>query len=158
IGKLAIQVSDFVLATLPIGNVVLRFQDSDWSSMFVSLKGPATGDENGGSVRFRLCKFPFPTSGVQQFPLDLFGGHRKNGMQQILCASSDRLFRRPAIQLFRTVVPIRDHTTHIANKNRIVRQIEQVCLLGSDSDFFLKFIAGLQQITLYAPADSAEPS
>jgi hypothetical protein len=63
----------------------------------------------------------------------------------------------PSVQLLRPSIPIRNEVIHIADKNGVMREIEQAGLLGAFHHFPLQFVAGLQELLLDAAPDRAEP-
>jgi hypothetical protein len=55
------------------------------------------------------------------------------------------------------VVPVSNNVIHVTDKNRVMGEVEQVRLLGSDRHFALECVSGLQKRPFDAAANTAEP-
>jgi len=124
--------------------------------LLIAAQGPSARHDHFSSVGFRVLEFTFPTPSPQKFCPDVIARRRKNGPQKVMRALSNRLLRRPPIQLLRSPIPIGDDVIHISDEDRVVCQIEQASLLGSRSDFEFQFVASLKKLCLHAAPNGAE--
>jgi hypothetical protein len=72
----------------------------------------------------------FPAVVAQERCGDLLKRRGKDCLQQLMRDPTDRLFAFPTIEVLGAAVPVRDHVVHVADENRIVREIEELGLLA----------------------------
>jgi hypothetical protein len=71
-------------------------------------------------------QFPFPKPCSGQLAHDVGQRQRENRAQERVCDLSERFVPRPAVLVLGATVPERDRVVHIADEDRVVRQVEQV--------------------------------
>src|SRR6185369_13294421 len=54
---------------------------------------------------------------------------RELRLKQHVCMTADSLVAEPAVELFRTAIPVRDGIVHVPHEDGVVRELEQICLL-----------------------------
>jgi hypothetical protein len=143
---------------LALGDVVVAFQDGHWPPLFVTLEAPTAGHHHFRSIRFGIFKVSFPTPAPLDFRNDIVERYRKNGTQELVRVFSNRLFRCKPVQFLGSAIPVRYDLIHIANEDRITREIEKPGLLGPYRHFPLKLIARLKKVALHAASNVAKPS
>jgi len=143
-----------LLPVVAIADVIVSFQDRNWVPRSsrrkdIGLLPPP------GSVGLRLAQLAFqrPVRSNAARTSSMVWGSRSATVGD--CAS-ECLLLRPAVQFLSPSIPVRDGVIDIADENSVMREIEQVGLLGSFRHFPLQFVAGLQKLSLDAAADGAD--
>src|SRR5580693_1173638 len=155
--KCFVEVANFPLSSLPLGNVIVRLQDRNGPPLLVSPQRPSAGYCHLGSVGPGLLEFAVPTPGAQQLRVNLLDRRRKYGAQKLVSALADRVLRRPSVQLLSSPIPVSDDVAHITDENGVVREIQQTSLLSSFRYFDLEVVASLAKLSLHAATNGAEP-
>jgi hypothetical protein len=101
-------------------------------------------------------ELPFPPVCEQQLAIDRREGLGKPRLQQVVRDIADRLIAPPSVLFFGRAIPVGDDIVHVTDKNRVVRLIEEACLLSSSFHFNLKSIAGLPKALLDSASDGYE--
>ncbi len=111
-----------------VRDVGVRFEHADSFAEMVALQGPAGIDRECGARPRPLLHPAFPSPGIEQAGLDGFPPVGIAGSQKPVGDLPERLIGRPAVGLFRGLVPEIDHAGAIADEDHVMRQVEQARL------------------------------
>src|ERR1700730_8964864 len=112
-------------ALLLLGDVIVRFENALLMPAAVPIKRPAAGNYDPAAVLVSVNEFAGPAFIL----LKLFGNALqrlgKFGAQQLMTHATHCFLAAVAIQFGRAFVPIRDPVSRVANKDRVIAQVEQ---------------------------------
>ena len=103
-----------------------------------------------------MCELSLPAARAEQLLIDFFKRCGKNRLHELVGDLADGLLPVPSVSFLGAAIPVRDDIAHITDENRVVREIEQVGLLGSLRRD-IEFVEGPAQLLLDASSPGAEP-
>jgi hypothetical protein len=139
---------NFFLPSLPLRDVIARFQDGHRSRLLISAQRVSSGHHHCGALGCRPLELALPAPGPKQLGVNVLEWRWKHCLQELVGMLSERVFGRPPVQLLRAKVPVRDDEIHITDENRVMCKIEQADLLRS-----LR-----KKLSLDAASNRAEPA
>ena len=117
----------FVLATR---DVSVGFKDGDGLAGGVGAQGPAARHDDFGAFARVMNDFAFPRAPRANLRLDLGKSDRELLLKKLARDLTARFGCVPSVEMFRSAVPIDDLVFHISYEDRIVSEVEQLCLLA----------------------------
>ena len=154
--ELLVQRADVALPALALRDVVVRLQERDRAPMLVPLQRPPARHDDLRPVSLRVTELAFPAPRVEQLRRNLPQRFGEARVQQLVSDMAGRLLRGPPVQLLRASIPVRDDALHVADEDRVLREIEQARLPRADGDVRLQRVAGVSEVVLRAMSNGAE--
>ena len=126
-----------------LSDVVIGLERTDRLPRLVPLQRPPARHGHTRAISPGVDEFPLPTARAEQRCGDLFERRREDRVQQLVSDLADRLIPLPAVQLLGATIPVGDDVVHVADEDRVMRQVEETGLLAQRRFTGLDFLERL---------------
>src|SRR4051794_33828905 len=112
-----------------LGNVIVRLENGDRLMGCVPLQCPPTSCDELGPITPGMDQFSFPPASLKQFGIYFLEWRAEHFLHELVRDTADCFYARPAVSFFGAAIPIGDYVVHIADEDRLVREVKETGLL-----------------------------
>jgi hypothetical protein len=119
-----------IFRPLPLADVIVRLQHSNGVPLFVPLHRPPARHNDLRHVSLCVNEFPFPPASAEQLFGNLLKRFGEPRLQELVSDVADCLLTGPSVQFLGAAIPVGDYVVHVADEDRVMREVEQSSLLA----------------------------